>query len=120
MKLDSKILTEAQMAARAPRFKYLVLGLVCGAVVPSIYARRYSDMLKTKDSLKDINSIKEQAKYIQEHSVMLGSGVETTNLKADDTTFSPRSMNAGQKFSNDDCYKKIADENSMIMFSSIL
>lgn len=41
MKLDSRIYTEAQEMAREPHFKYLMLGLVCAAVVPTIYARRY-------------------------------------------------------------------------------
>ncbi|CAL9728059.1 hypothetical protein MOUN0_C01134 [Monosporozyma unispora] len=41
MKVDSNIYSEAQRAARTPQFRYLMLGLVCGAVVPTMYARHY-------------------------------------------------------------------------------
>lgn len=41
MKLDSTIYSEAQKAARTPQFKYLILGLVCGTIVPTVYARHY-------------------------------------------------------------------------------
>ncbi|CAL9733452.1 hypothetical protein MOSE0_B01178 [Monosporozyma servazzii] len=42
MKLDSNVYSEAQRLARSPRFKYLMLGLVCSTVVPVTYARHYS------------------------------------------------------------------------------
>ncbi|CCF56726.1 hypothetical protein KAFR_0B04300 [Kazachstania africana CBS 2517] len=41
MKLDSKIYSEAHKIAQGPNFRYIALGMVCGAVVPTIYARRY-------------------------------------------------------------------------------
>lgn len=41
MKIDSNIFSEAQTLANEPHFKYIMLGVMCGAIVPSIYARRY-------------------------------------------------------------------------------
>lgn len=42
MKLDSHILySEAQRAVKTPQFKYLMVGLACGAMMPTIYARHY-------------------------------------------------------------------------------
>ncbi|CCK67841.1 Spg1p KNAG_0A01520 [Huiozyma naganishii CBS 8797] len=56
MRLDSKVYSEAQMAARMPRFKYLMVGLVCGAVVPTMYARHYNlphfDFQTMKEEMK--------------------------------------------------------------------
>lgn len=41
MKIDSNVYSEAQHLAKEPHFKYIMLGVVCGVVVPTMYARRY-------------------------------------------------------------------------------
>lgn len=57
MKLDSKIITEAERASRNPQFKYLILGMFCGVMIPTMYAR-HSNMLPqlSKDSIEYFRS----------------------------------------------------------------
>lgn len=42
MKLDSSIYSQAQRLARVPHFKYLLLGLACSAIVPTLYSKHYN------------------------------------------------------------------------------
>lgn len=39
MKLNTKIMAEAERAARNPQSKFLLLGVFCGVMVPTLYAR---------------------------------------------------------------------------------
>lgn len=65
MKLDPGIYSEAQKLARGPRFKYLMFGLMCGAMVPTMAIRHYSlppipkDIMDTK--LEELPVIKSTA-----------------------------------------------------------
>ncbi|CCC69731.1 hypothetical protein NCAS_0D01500 [Naumovozyma castellii] len=60
MKLDPKVYQEATRAAKTPHFKYLMLGLVCAATLPtSVYMQR-NPPVKTIDkrkSPKGLNSM---------------------------------------------------------------
>lgn len=57
MKLDSKIYTEAQRAARFPRLSLLMLGVICGAMVPTMYMRKYLLPRFRKEALQDISAV---------------------------------------------------------------
>ncbi|SMN22369.1 similar to Saccharomyces cerevisiae YGR236C SPG1 Protein required for survival at high temperature during stationary phase [Maudiozyma saulgeensis] len=62
MKIDSNVYSEAQTLAKEPHFKYIMLGVVCGAVVPSMYARRYfSQRAKSSDVSEQENMPKADA-----------------------------------------------------------
>lgn len=57
MKLDSNIYREAQRAARFPRLSLLVLGAVCGAMVPTMYMRSHLLPRFRKEDLQDVGAI---------------------------------------------------------------
>lgn len=41
MKLDSSVYAQVQRMVRVPHFKYLLLGLTCSAIVPTLYSKHY-------------------------------------------------------------------------------
>ncbi|CCD23984.1 Spg1p NDAI_0C03240 [Naumovozyma dairenensis CBS 421] len=54
MKLDPKVYSEATKAAKTPQFKYLMLGSVCAAILPtSIY-------MQQRNSAKEKQKAQEQ------------------------------------------------------------
>ncbi|EDO19208.1 hypothetical protein Kpol_1050p66 [Vanderwaltozyma polyspora DSM 70294] len=119
MKLNSEVFKEAQLAARAPRFRYLILGLVCGAVVPTIYMRRYIATRPSKESLQDINAIKEQARAIEEGSKLLDFDVTSTREMLN-VPLASWHLNGNTKYITDEKFRSMVDDNSMILFSSMV
>lgn len=57
MKLDSKIYTEAQRVARSPRLSLLMLGVICGAMVPTMYMRNHLLPRFMKEDLQDVAAV---------------------------------------------------------------
>lgn len=41
MKIDPNIYSQAQRMVRIPHFKYLLLGVTCAAIVPTLYSKHY-------------------------------------------------------------------------------
>ncbi|CAI4036724.1 hypothetical protein SMKI_16G0380 [Saccharomyces mikatae IFO 1815] len=59
MKLDSGIYSEAQRVVRTPKFRYIMLGLVGAAVVPTAYMRRgYTVPAHSLDRINGIDTTK--------------------------------------------------------------
>lgn len=57
MKLDANIYTEAQRAARFPRLSLLMLGVICGAMVPAMYMRSHLLPRFRKEDLQDVRAV---------------------------------------------------------------
>ncbi|QLG73026.1 hypothetical protein HG535_0E01100 [Zygotorulaspora mrakii] len=119
MKLDSSIYQEAQKAARFPRLRLLMLGVVCGAVVPTIYIRNYFIPRFRREALQDVSNISEQ----RGASVMDPSAFHKTKpiLKLWpmlNTHIREDLMN--QDSSNVETDKKMSDDSTIVMFSSIM
>ncbi|QLL30297.1 hypothetical protein HG536_0A01140 [Torulaspora globosa] len=54
MKLNSKTYSEVQRVARLPRLPLLMLGVICGAMVPTMYMRKYLLPRFRKEDLQEI------------------------------------------------------------------
>ncbi|QLQ77863.1 hypothetical protein HG537_0A01100 [Torulaspora globosa] len=54
MKLNSQTYSEVQKVARLPRLPLLMLGVICGAMVPTMYVRKYLLPRFRKEDLQEI------------------------------------------------------------------
>lgn len=122
MKLDSKLYKEAQKVARFPRLRVLMLGVICGAIVPTVYIRNYFIPRFRREALQDISDLSEQG------SMSFGEGAARKTKPV--MKLWPM-LNAKQRehlmmktsgISNDATRngKGEDDDSAMVMFSSIM
>lgn len=127
MKLDSNIYAEAQRAARFPRIRLLMLGAICGAIVPTMYMRNYFLPRFRKETLQDINGIGEQVKSSETRPngmtrpvmkvwPVLNSQQRNDSMMVPITSWRRNDVNMpsiASKYARD-------DDSTMLMFSSIM
>ena len=71
MKIDNRIYTEAQQLARQPTFKYLMLGLVSAAVVPTVYARHlYLPYVKDRELTEQLSRLPAEESGVAKESLL--------------------------------------------------
>ncbi|CAD6625439.1 XXYS1_4_G0037610.mRNA.1.CDS.1 [Saccharomyces cerevisiae] len=71
MKLDSGIYSEAQRVVRTPKFRYIILGLVGAAVVPTAYMRRgYTVPAHSLDNINGVDTTKASVMGTEQRAAM--------------------------------------------------
>ncbi|KOG99718.1 Spg1p [Saccharomyces eubayanus] len=88
MKLDSGIYSEAQRVVRTPKFRYIMLGLVGAAVVPTAYMRRnYTVPPHSLDRINGMDTTKMSVTGVDQRTVMTKGKSLQEMMDDDETTY---------------------------------
>ncbi|SCU99395.1 LADA_0H19504g1_1 [Lachancea dasiensis] len=136
MKIDSKIYQEAHRLALMPRMKMLFYGIVCGAVVPTMYLRSYYLPRIHKQEAKEVSSLGSKVKHLEERTANIENPSASPSQAAINLLRSSEDLGAlagvgdipiaawhirgRNKYANDERYRKLVEEANAIMFSSIM
>lgn len=82
MKIDSTTYKQAHSAATRPRMSFLMMGLICGAVVPTVYLRSYYlPHLKDARPRDDTVNFSQEQSDLPEHNIKTNKMGLLANLK---------------------------------------
>lgn len=114
MKLNSQTYAEVQRIARHPRFSLLMLGAICGAMVPTMYMRKHLLPRFMKEELQDITEpVSGSSNSVSRPVMKLWPMLNAQQRKDMMLAQAPvrRADTVGQKYD---------DERNLLMFSSIM
>ncbi|CCE61589.1 hypothetical protein TPHA_0A05140 [Tetrapisispora phaffii CBS 4417] len=124
MHLNSETFQEAKLAARIPRYQYIMVGVIAAAIVPTMYMKRYARMHIDKAALEDINNIKKEGNFVPSSAESVKKDILNKRELDKDLlmTHQPAvwSIKGNNKITNDPRFRELVDENAMILFSSIM